>query len=318
MTASDNTNTFLQQLERDGFFIWPQLLDHDLIDQHLAGFTELNQSLGVEPNVDFHSYPLEKQTAIKESRYRFHAENGSTQRLIFSPPLTTFLQMLFGEEPVMRQPETGFYTRRTPDHTDSLDFKVEPKGSEVRMWCALEDIHPDSGPVYFVPGSHKAIAQVLEEEVLNEHPEFAELLTSQLGPTTATEYFQVTKPLWKYVRGEKLARAIKEKRLERLVYPLKKGDVAVFSSDVVHGTSRCTNTEMTRKYLVAYWAGRSARWYHSRSYWGAKHDFRAPANAITAVVEETPFGHRMHFQELHAMYMASFEKAVIKPVSNVA
>jgi len=308
--AEDFTG-LLEQLDRDGFFVWRALLDHDLIDEHLTGFAELNAKLGVEPNVDFHSYSSEKQSAIKEARYRFHLERESTQRLVFNSRLIAFLTRLFGEEPVMRQPETGFHTRRTPDHTDSLDFKVEPKGAELRMWCALEDIHPDSGPVYFVPGSHKAIAQVMEEEVLLEHPEFAQLLVSQLGATTSTEFFRVTKPLWRYVKEEKLPRSIQEKGLRREVHPLKKGDVVVFSSDVVHGTSRRNNGGLTRKYMVAYWAAMSAGWYHSRAYWGPTHDFRAPENVITARVETTPFGHRMHFHELHAAYMASFEKPIV-------
>jgi phytanoyl-CoA hydroxylase len=310
MKFADDFQVFLDQFERYGFFIWRQLLDHDLIDQHLAAYSELNRQYGIEPSIDFHSYPADLQKTIKEARYAFHAEHGPTQALVFNPRLITFLRQLFNDEPVMRQPETGFYTRRTPDHTDSLDFKVEPKGAEVRMWCALEDIHPDAGPVYFVPGSHKAIAQMLEEEVFTEHPEFLELLRSQLGSTTAATFFEVTKPMWRYVRGAKLPRAIEEKGLQREIYPLQKGDVVVFTSDVVHGTSRCNNTELTRKYLVAYWAARNAGWYHSRAYWGPLHDLRAPENRITAPVEQTPFGYRMHFQELHAAYMASFEKPV--------
>lgn len=314
MSNAKDFTFFLEGLDRDGFFIWPQLLKHELIDEHLAAFAELNRALEVEPGIDFHSYSGEKQKAIKEARYRFHAENVTTQRLIFNPLLLAFLTCLFGEEPVMRQPETGFFTRRTPDHTDSLDFKVEPKGAEIRIWCALEDIHPDAGPVYFVPGSHKAIAQVMEEEVFREHPEFVQLLDSQLGATTSNEFFEVTKPLWRYVRGEKLPRAIQEKGLTRAVPLLKKGDAVIFSSDVVHGSARCTNTNLTRKYIVAYWAAKGARWYHSRSYWGPLHDHRAPENAISARVEPTPFGYRMHFQELHAAYIASFEKpVVIKP-----
>jgi hypothetical protein len=306
---------FSQQLDRNGFFIWRQLLDHQLIDEHLAEFTQLNRALGVEPNVEFHSYPTEKQSTIKEARYRFHAENHNTQRLLFNPQLISFLCQRFGEEPVMRQPETGFYTRGTPDHTDSLDFKVEPKGSEVRMWCALEDIHPDAGPVYFVPGSHKTIAERMEQEVFSERPELAELLRSQLGPTTSAEFFQATQPLWRYVRA-RLSRVIEEKGLRREAHLLKKGDVVVFSSDVVHGTALCKNTELTRRYMVAYWAARSAKWYHSRSYWGPMHDFRAPENTISAPVEPTPFGFRMHFKELHAAYLDSFEKAVTIPLNS--
>ncbi|MFL6233793.1 MAG: phytanoyl-CoA dioxygenase family protein [Thermoanaerobaculia bacterium] len=313
MDTDPRFDQFAEQLDRDGFFIWPGLLPADLIDQHLEDFTALNDRLGVRPGEDFHSYPGDKQAAVKQGRYDFHKENPATQRMIFNEGLIAFLRSYFGEEPVMRQPETGLYHRKTPDHTDSLDFKVSPHGREVRIWCALEDIHPDSGPVYYVPGSHRTISERLERDVLTENPELAELLRSQMKATTAMEFFSVTKPLWSYVRQRKLPAAIAESGAQRQVFPLSKGDVVVFSSDVVHGTARCNNPELTRKYFVSYWSTASAVWYHSRSYWGPLHDYRCAENAISAPVEKTSLGMRMSFQELHAAYMESFERAVVLP-----
>jgi phytanoyl-CoA hydroxylase len=304
---------FTEQLERDGFFVWPGLLPADLIDQHLADFSALSSRLGHQPGEDFHAYPKEKQAEIKQGRYDFHKENPATQRMIFNEDLIAFLRGYFEDEPVMRQPETGFFHRRTPDHTDSLDFKVSPARREIRIWCALEDIHPDSGPVYYVPGSHRSISANLEREVLTENPEFVSLLQSQMEPTTAFDFFAATKPLWNYVKQRKLPTAVLECGAERTVYPLKKGDVVVFSSDVVHGTARCNDPSLTRKYFVSYWAAASAVWYHSRSYWGPLHDYRCAENAVSAPVETTAMGKRMSFQELHAAYMSSFEKAVVQP-----
>jgi hypothetical protein len=311
--AQDHFDQLAEQLERDGFFVWPGLLPEDLIDQHLADFEALNARLEAYPGEDFHAYPKEKQAAVKQARYDFHRDNPATQRMIFNERLTGFLRSYFGEEPVMRQPETGYYTRRTPDHTDSLDFKVSPARREIRIWCALEDIHPDSGPVYYVPGSHRSISANLEREVLTENPELLALLQSQMKPTTALDFFAATKPLWNYVKQRKIPTAVLECGAQRTVNPLRKGDIVVFSSDVVHGTARCNNPNLTRKYFVSYWSGESAVWYHSRSYWGPLHDYRCPENAVSAPVETTPLGKRMSFQELHAAYMASFEKAVVQP-----
>jgi hypothetical protein len=307
-----NNTRFTEHLDQNGFFVWPGLLPQALIDRHLDAYAALNASLGVKPGESFYSYPREKQAAIKQARYDFHAENIETQKMIFNRELMEFLRGYFGDEPVMRQPQTGLYHRRTPDHTDSLDIKVSPHGAELRVWCALEDIHPDSGPVYFAPGSHKAISEALEREALTERPEFIDLLRSQMKPTTAEEYFSVTKPLWDYVKQIKLPRAIEEIGLERRPLLLKKGDVIVFSPDVVHGTCRCNNPTLTRKYFVAYWAAASAVWYESRAYWGPYHDYRHPENSITAHVYSAPFGLRMSFQELYDAYLASFEKAVVR------
>jgi len=307
-----NNTQFAEQLDQDGFFVWPGLLPPALIDQHLDAYAALNARLGAKPDEDFYSYPIEKRTAIKQARYDFHVENIEAQKMIFNRELMEFLRNYFGDEPVMRQPQTGLYHRRTPDHTDSLDFKVSPHGSEVRIWCALEDIHPDSGPVYFVPGSHKAISESLEREVLTEHPEFVDLLRSQMKPTTAEEYFSVTKPLWDYVKLTKLPRAIQESGGERKPLLLKKGDVIVFSPDVVHGTCPYNDPNLTRKCFIASWAAASAVWYESRAYWGPYHDYRHPENAITYPVYRTPFGLGVSSREFQSTYFASFEKAVVR------
>ncbi|HYU36037.1 MAG TPA: phytanoyl-CoA dioxygenase family protein [Thermoanaerobaculia bacterium] len=293
-----------EQLDRDGFFVWPGLLPDSLVDRHLADYEALNAALAAEPR---------EQAEIKQARYDFHRDNPATQELYFNPDLLAFLSFYFGEEPVMRQPETGLHHRKTPDHTDSLDFKVSPHRHELRMWCALEDIHPDSGPVYFVPGSHRSIAGRLERDVLTEHPELGELLRAQMHPTTAQEFYVATQPLWNYVKQRKIPTAIQENGVERVPLLLEKGDVVIFSSDCVHGTCRCANPALTRKYCVAYWSAAGAEWFQSRSYWGPLHDYRDAENAISAPVERTPLGLRMSFQELHAAYMASFEKAVVQP-----
>jgi Phytanoyl-CoA dioxygenase (PhyH) len=307
----DQFSSFSQNLDRDGFFVWPQLLPEDLIDNHVEAFLDLNMRLGVQSGEPFHSYSSEKQNTIKQARYDFHEEHLATQRLIFNTNLIKFLHLHFGEAPVVRQPETGLYHRSTPPHTDSLDFKVSPYGAEVRVWCALEDVHPDSGPIYFIPGSHKTISAGLEREVLSEHPEFRELLRSQMRPTVATEYFLATKPLWRYVKQVKLPNATKSAGMQVQPLLLRKGDAVVFSSDVVHGTCRCNDERRTRKYCVAFWAAKSSVWYHSRSFWGPLHDFRHPENSIKAPIHTTPFGLRMSFHALHNEYLDAFKRAVV-------
>ena len=37
---------------------------------------------------------------------------------------------------------------------------TEPLGYLIAIWVALEDVTPDSGPVYYYPGSHRIIIRV--------------------------------------------------------------------------------------------------------------------------------------------------------------
>lgn len=41
-------------------------------------------------------------------------------------------------------------------HQDSIHFQTLPLNQIVGVWVALEDIHPDAGPLVVVPGSHEA------------------------------------------------------------------------------------------------------------------------------------------------------------------
>src|SRR5215470_6869212 len=99
-----NNTQFIEQLDLEGFFVWPSLLPSDLIDQHLDAYAALNASMGVKPGESFYSYPSEKQAAIRQSRSDFHAENIDAQKMIFNRELMGFLRDYFGDEPVMRGP----------------------------------------------------------------------------------------------------------------------------------------------------------------------------------------------------------------------
>ncbi len=299
-----------RQLDMDGFFIWPALHRRELIDEHLDAYLALNIRIGAPAGEDISPLSKERRTEIKQARYAFHDDHPAARELLFSPPLRAFLDRYFGDGAVLRQPETGIFHRNTPPHNDSLDLRVSKPGTEVRVWHALEDVHPDAGPMYVLPGSHRSVSMHMEAEVQSERPELIALLQAQMGETTTTEFYAVTKPLWSYVRQDKFGKAARTIPLRPLL--LKKGDAVVFRSDLVHGTCRCNQPGLTRAHAISYWSSRQAEWYQSRAYWGSPHDHRRPENAIPARIRETPHGPEISFQDMHAAYLASFERAVLR------
>lgn len=40
-------------------------------------------------------------------------------------------------------------------HTDTVHFSSMPERFMCAVWVAMEDVHPDAGPLHYVPGSHK-------------------------------------------------------------------------------------------------------------------------------------------------------------------
>lgn len=297
-----------RQLDEDGYFIWPALQSHELIDEHVEAYRALNSRIGAPVGSDTSSFSKNKLQEIKQARYEFHDNHPAARELLFPPALRSFLDGHFGEDAVLRQPETGFFPRNTPPHTDALDVRVSIPGTEVRVWQALEDVHPDAGPVYVLPGSHRTVSMLLETEVQTERPDLIALLQAQMGETTAAEFYRTTGPLWSFVKQNKLGKAVQNIPLQPLL--LKKGDVAVFRSDLVHGTCRPNQPGLTRAYAVSYWSARSATWYQSRAYWGPPHDYRCPQNAIPTNCCETMHGPEISFQDMHAAYLATFEHAV--------
>ncbi|MDR3443922.1 MULTISPECIES: phytanoyl-CoA dioxygenase family protein [unclassified Dyella] len=300
---------FSSQLNVNGFFVWKGLQSHNLIDEHVASYRAINEREGISVGEDLKALPEDRQSEIKQARYAFHEKHPVAREFFFSPMLRRFLEQYFGEDAVLRQPETGLFHRNTPPHNDSLDLRVSVPGTELRVWHALEDVHPDAGPMYVLPGSHNSVSMLLEEDVWRERPELIALLRSQMHETTAPDFYEATRPLWAYVKQHKFWDAVKSIPLEPLL--LRKGDTVVFRSDLVHGTCQCNTPGLTRAYAVNYWSSRGAEWYQSRSYWGAPHDHRRSENKIPTEVRETSSGLEIAFKDMHAAYMASFKRPVL-------
>jgi hypothetical protein len=273
------------QLDRDGFFVWPRLFDVDLIDAHLLGYEQYQQEirpLGI--------YDVQVRTGTAEQHW--HHAHLPTLQLIYNQRLLQFLRSRFQEEPVMSLPMTGLNCRRTTPHNDSTGFVTEPRGARLRVWIALEDIHADSGPVYFVAGSHHRITATLEEDILQDHPELRETLKKHSEATSVQAFEEAMKVVPAYVAA-RIESQIQELGLDKVSPSLKKGDAVIFDVDTVHGSSPWIDGTLTRKHLIVTWSAFSACWFGPRVYWGPHHDFRCPQNAITFPVVETSFGYRL-------------------------
>ena len=167
--------------------------------------------------------------------------------------------------------------------------------------------------MYFIPYSHRTISTVLEDVVATERPDLLETLQNQCGSTSAEEFYRETKFLWGHLKKITLPELIAKSPSPPEIPALFKGDVVIFSSDLVHGTCECEVTGLSRKYMVCYWSREDASWFQTRSYWGEKHDYRCRANAITSPVHSGRAGNRyIEFEDLHAAYIHSFTKPVVR------
>jgi hypothetical protein len=104
-------------------------------------------------------------------------------------------------------------------------------------WVALEDVQPESGPLFYYPGSHRLIAKHVFEN--------GTVLAESDGPHI--------RAFEEYLEGE-----CERLGLERVVFTPRKGDVLIWHSALVHGGSRRADPALTRKSMVSHYSTRGA------------------------------------------------------------
>ncbi|GAM97159.1 hypothetical protein U91I_00784 [alpha proteobacterium U9-1i] len=115
-------------------------------------------------------------------------------------------------------------------HADIYHFTPEPAHLMCGVWLALEDVHPDAGPLVYFPKSH--VAPV----VTGDRPE---------GVTPEAGYSTVYEPA---VRAE-----IDALGFEPKYALLKKGQAFVWAANLLHGGSPVRDATRTRRSLVTHY-----------------------------------------------------------------
>jgi Phytanoyl-CoA dioxygenase (PhyH) len=122
-------------------------------------------------------------------------------------------------------------------HQDTIHLTPYPAGYMCGVWVALEDIHPDSGPLMVYPGSHRLprlySAVTGTRKVRNDDwSEFGEVFTPHLQ------------------------RMLSDAKIEPEYYTPKRGAVLIWHENLAHGGSPRKNDELTRKSMVSHYFAR--------------------------------------------------------------
>ena len=82
-------------------------------------------------------------------------QSPAVRELALLPELHALLEQLWGRQPFAFQTLNFPVGTRQHFHSDAVRFHSEPPGFMCGVWVALEDIHPDAGPLEYFPGSHR-------------------------------------------------------------------------------------------------------------------------------------------------------------------
>ena len=118
-------------------------------------------------------------------------------------------------------------------HSDSIHFSSIPERFMCGVWLAMEDIHPDAGPLVYYPGSHKwpIVYNDMIGKVIGESSDFL----------AQTPYENA----WKAMVD---ASGVKPE----LFYP-KKGQALIWAANLLHGGSRQNDPTRTRWSQVTHY-----------------------------------------------------------------
>ncbi len=232
-----------------GYIIVDNVLPHAWIDAHLREVDALLRRHGVTDSRTFSTLPQARDDELMNAMLALHGRAPASQQLVGHRVIRAILRQLFHAEPSLSMARSALWSPTAMRaHVDTAFRSPDPPYSVCRTWCALEDIHADSGRLYLVPGTHRTLTPQLCREVLDERPDLQSLFEQVADDPSA--WFRLLGRGWSYVSA-KVADRIDPKA--RVSFDLRKGDIVFFNPAVAHGTLACRDPSLTRKMMVCEW-----------------------------------------------------------------
>ncbi len=155
---------------------------------------------------------------------------GPAKEIAVNDTVLETLRYLYGREPIPFQTLTFQRGTEQRGHADTIHFSPSlPARFMCAVWVAFEDITPDSGALFYYPGSRS----------------LPELAPHDLGFTADT---------FDYVAYEDHQEALmKATGHQPKQFHAKKGDAVLWSSNVVHGGSPILDPDSTRRSQVTHY-----------------------------------------------------------------
>jgi hypothetical protein len=162
------------------------------------------------------------------------------RNLLTYGPLAELLETLISEPAGLHLNLTGWQSTQRDWHQDSYLNPPHVGDYYAAVWIALDEIHPDSGPFQYVPGSHRwrQVTQELIMQQLDENerdhrwPKFSERI---LTPLFEEEIIKQGNNIVSYLPS--------------------RGDVLIWHGRLMHRGSPPNVHGMERRALIAHYSG---------------------------------------------------------------
>ena len=240
-----------------GYLVIPNAIEHELIDALLADLDELfanHRQYSTMIDCDLlHGKPIHELPDLVMARHRegkgnvhlrvleFHSNSIAAKKISLHRSIVGFLQHVFRDQLVVLQSLMFFTGSEQPIHQDFAFVPAKIPSQLAATWVALEDIHPDSGPLAYIPGSH-----VIDRFDWGDGMFRTE--QSSRDPVGFAEHIH--------------AEARRAGLTEASFCP-RKGDVFFWHAALAHGGTQVKDKQLTRKSYVTHYSQASVHdWHH--------------------------------------------------------
>lgn len=164
-----------------------------------------------------------------------HSHSQAALDLYLHPAIFRRVELALGRPAVATQSLYFEWGSQQALHRDPVFVQTQPPSHLIAAWIALEDIHPASGPLVYMPGSHRLpYYQFAPGEFLFDQ--------SRYGPAEA-------EAMAEHDRRQCAAAGLMP---ETLVCP--RGEVLLWHSSLLHGGSAVADPGKTRKSFVVHFS----------------------------------------------------------------
>ncbi|MGH8093925.1 MAG: phytanoyl-CoA dioxygenase family protein [Chthoniobacterales bacterium] len=229
---------------REGYFVLKRALEPELLDEVWAAY---------EQAIADGTVPLQPESVTPDDPWpgRFldvHLKVPAFCRVLRHPTLLAWVERLMERKPAPFQTISSHKGSQQKEHSDSIHMTTYPIGYLSACWIAFEDIHPDSGPLVYYPGSHRW-PYVFSHDVGIDEDDYRR--------TRFNAYHEKYEPHIQHMLTERQARPH--------YFLAKKGDVLFWHANLIHGGSPRRDLRHSRRAMVNHYLVEGAVCYHDLS-----------------------------------------------------
>jgi Phytanoyl-CoA dioxygenase (PhyH) len=181
------------------------------------------------------SWPEAERIAARDrSNWRIHELfkiSEAARRICANQQISRFVDLVLDQPSEVRYSINFLNGSQQALHQDVAVFAIVPLGRMVGIWIACEDIDPRSGPLVYYAGSHRLGLW----EGFDNYPQTMLKTASKATTEAYNAYIQ--------------RKAVEFERRELVI---RKGDVLVWHSDLIHGGAPVIDPACSRKSFVLH------------------------------------------------------------------